>query len=48
MTHALTLSVLPDTPAISRLDASTPMPERAGSFFSITRTRDEVWVVYYS
>jgi uncharacterized protein len=45
MTHALTLSVLPDTLAISRLDALTPMPDWASNFFSVTRTRDEVSIV---
>ncbi|HEX7588650.1 MAG TPA: ACT domain-containing protein, partial [Anaerolineae bacterium] len=45
LTHALTLSVLRDTLAISRLDASTPIPPWADNFFSITRTRDELSIV---
>ena len=45
MTGSLTLSVLPDTLAVCRLDASAPIPGWASSFFSITRTRDELSIV---
>ena len=45
MTHALTLSVLPDTLAVCRLDASAPIPDWAANFFSITRTQDELSIV---
>lgn len=43
----LTLSVLPDTFAVCRLDrtAETPSWALAGSFVSITRTADELSVV---
>jgi len=42
----LTLSVLPDTFAICRLDARAPIPAWArGDFLSITRTRDELSIV---
>lgn len=42
-----TLTILPDTFAICRLDADTAMPTWAtsGRFFSITRTADELSVV---
>ncbi len=43
----LTLSILPDTFAICRLDANAKLPEwaDAGSFISITRTVDELSIV---
>ena len=42
----LTLSVLPDTFAICRLDARAPIPAWArGDFVAITRTRDELSIV---
>ena len=42
----LTLSALPDTFAICRLDARAPIPLWArGDFVSITRTRDELSIV---
>jgi len=41
----LTLSVLPDTFAVCRLDAGAPVPDWARDFFSITRTRDELSIV---
>ncbi|MBI3962633.1 MAG: ACT domain-containing protein [Deinococcus sp.] len=44
----LTLSALPDTFAICRLHQDVPVPGWAlgGDFFSITRTPDELSVVY--
>ena len=45
MTHVLTLSILPDTYAICRLNAPAPIPDWARDFFSITRTRDELSIV---
>jgi hypothetical protein len=46
MTHR-TLTTLPDTFAICRLDANAPVPAwtTTGSFFSITRTAEELSVV---
>ena len=45
--RSLTLSVLPDTFAICRLAADAPLPAWArGDFVSITRTRDELSIVY--
>jgi hypothetical protein len=43
----LTLTTLPDTFAICRLDVTAAIPAwaTAGSYFSITRTADEVSVV---
>jgi len=43
----LELTVLPERFAISRLDASSPIPRWAtqGPFFSVTRTGDELSVV---
>jgi hypothetical protein len=43
----LTLSILPDTLAIARLDANAAIPHwaPAGNFFAITRTLDELSVV---
>ncbi len=43
----LTLSVLPETFAVCRMENNTPIPHwaTAGSFFSITRTLDELSVV---
>ena len=47
MTCALTLSVLPDSFAICRLDADAPIPPWASArdVFSITRTHDELSIV---
>lgn len=46
MNTSLTLTVLPDTYAICRLDAKAPMPEWAqGEFVSSTRTHDELSLV---
>lgn len=47
ITHRLTLTVLPDTFAVCRLDAGSAVPAWAtsGSFFSITRTAEELSVV---
>jgi uncharacterized protein len=47
ITHQLTLTILPDTFAISKLDAGGSVPAWAttGSFFSITRTADELSIV---
>ena len=44
---ALTLAVLPGTYAVCRLDAEAAVPEwvMSGSFFSVTRTADELSVV---
>jgi len=46
-TRHLQLSLLPERFAISRLAASSPIPEWAkqGPFFSVTRTGDELSVV---
>src|SRR5260221_3271689 len=46
-THKLTLSILPETFAICRLDTTAPIPDWAvtGSFLSITRTADELSIV---
>jgi hypothetical protein len=43
----LTLSILPDTLAICRLDSQARLPEwaLAGSFCSVTRTSDELSIV---
>lgn len=45
--HKLALKVGPDPLAICRLDVNAPLPSRLqfGSFWSITRTRDELTVV---
>lgn len=45
--NLLTLSILPDTFAICRLDASSKLPQWAitGNFISITRTVDELSIV---
>jgi hypothetical protein len=44
--HSLKLTVLPDTFAVCRLDASAAVPTWAtGSFFSITRTAEELSIV---
>lgn len=44
--HHLMLTILPDTLAVCRLDAGEGVPPWAtGSFFSITRTADELSVV---
>ncbi len=47
MPHALTLSTLPDTLAICRLDPAAPIPSwvTTRDFVSITRTRDELSIV---
>jgi uncharacterized protein len=47
MTHALTLSIQPDTLAICRLDPAAPIPSwvTTRDFVSITRTRDELSIV---
>src|SRR5205085_1988967 len=47
ITHHLTLTVLPDTFAVCRLDAGAVVPPWAttGSFVSITRTAEELSVV---
>lgn len=47
VTHHLTLTTLPDTFAICRLDAGAAVPAWAttGSFFSITRTAEELSIV---
>jgi hypothetical protein len=47
MTRALTLSVLPDSFAICRLDADAPIPPWASAlgFSSVTRTRDDLSIV---
>ena len=47
MTVALTLSLLPETFAICRLEPGTPLHDlqKGGSFFSITSTMDELSVV---
>lgn len=47
ITHQLTLTILPDTLAVCRLDASVTVPPWAttGNFFSITRTAQELSVV---
>lgn len=44
ITHRLALTLLPDTFAVCRLDAGASVPAWAttGSFFSITRTADEL------
>ena len=46
-TRRFTLSLLPDTLAIVRLEAAAAIPAwaMAGSFFSVTRTRDELSLV---
>jgi uncharacterized protein len=46
--HRLELTLLPERFAISQLAATAPIPEWAtrGAFFSVTRTRDELSVVY--
>lgn len=46
-TPRLTLSILPETFAVCRLEAHAPIPDwtRASSFNSITRTRDELSIV---
>ena len=43
----LSLTILPDTFAICQLKESAPVPDwaRAGDFFSITRTNDELSIV---
>ena len=45
--HPRTLTILPDTFAICRLDADAAVPAWAttGSFFSISRTTDELSIV---
>lgn len=45
--HRLTLSILPETFAVSRLDAGAPVPAWAtgGRLSSVTRTRDELSIV---
>jgi hypothetical protein len=45
--HALTLQVLRDTFAVCRLAGEVPVPDwaTAGTFFSVTRTADELSVV---
>jgi hypothetical protein len=46
VSQTLTLSILPDTFAICRLDPSAPIPAwTLGDFISITRTRDELSMV---
>lgn len=47
MNNVLTLSILPDTFAICRLEAKAKLPDWAfsGNFFSITRTLDELSIV---
>jgi hypothetical protein len=47
ITHRLTLTVLPDTFAVCRLDAVAAVPTWAtsSSFFSVTRTAEELSVV---
>jgi hypothetical protein len=47
MKHDLRLTLLPDTFAVSRLDADAAIPAwaTAGGFFSITRTSDELSIV---
>lgn len=46
ITHQLTLTILPDTFAVCRLDAGAAVPAWAtSSFFSITRSHDELSVV---
>jgi uncharacterized protein len=47
ITHHLALTTLPDTFAVCRLDADAALPSWAttGSFFSITRTSDELSIV---
>jgi hypothetical protein len=47
ITHQLTLTILPDSFAVCRLDADTAVPTWATSdnFFSITRTAEELSVV---
>jgi hypothetical protein len=46
-THQLTLTILPDTFAVCRLDGTAAIPAwaTAGEFFSITRTSDELSIV---
>lgn len=45
--HSLTLTVLPDTYAVCRLDADAAIPGWAtgNNFFSITRTKEELSIV---
>ena len=45
--HTLPLSLLPGTYAVCRLDSGSPVPHWAlsGSFFSVTRTSDELSIV---
>jgi hypothetical protein len=47
ITHQLTLTLLPDTLAVCRLDADATVPPWAtvGNFFSITRTAEELSIV---
>jgi hypothetical protein len=47
VTHHLTLTTLPDTIAVCRLDADAGVPAWAtiGTFFSITRTAEELSIV---
>jgi hypothetical protein len=48
MTTSITLTVLPDTFAIARLDAGSALPQwvtHNAGFFSITRTSDELSVI---
>jgi hypothetical protein len=47
VTGPLTLSVLPEVFAVCRLPPDAPLPDwaHAGSFVSITRTRDELSIV---
>lgn len=47
MTRKLTLALLPESFAICRLDADAPIPEwaKSESFYSLTRTADELSIV---
>jgi hypothetical protein len=47
ITHQLTLTILPDTFAVCRLDVNAAIPPwaTAGGFFSITRTAEELSIV---